>query len=237
MTSFTQKQQLNIHNFKNFEEFMKFDEEIQILKDQGYFDDAEEQQPLNLSLFQTIMGLGVREKVISSCPHQPCFKELKDTLDELGCDGEFSIRPGDIKILNINELRDNEVVEGVENWYMKECYTDPDNGMLMDIEEEDYITNEIYCSKVFKWHINNGLSFDEFCEDLENIIMSLWEEEEERCHELNLPDPGECTYYIIWKKAYDWLINRGDSSDVTALGGPTEEIAIYFMGTSTHDDD
>ena len=231
MTSFTQKQLLNIHNFKNFEEFMKFDEEIQKLKEQGNFDDAEEQQPLNLSLLQTIMGLGVREKVISSCPHQPCFKELKDILTEYYGNPDFSIRPMDNKILNINELRDNELRDDVEKWYMKECYTDPDNGMLMEIEEEDFITNEIYLSKVFKFQIEWNESFNEFCEDIENLIMSLWEEEEERCHELNLPDAGECTYYIIWKKVYDWLIGGGWQT------GLSEEIAISFMGHGTHDDE
>ena len=208
-----------------------FYKELQELKDQGYFDDAEEQQPLNLSLLQTIMGLGVREKVISSCPHKPCHEEIKD--------GRSERYISERKNLDINELRDNQVVEGVEDWFMKECYTDEeDGGHLISINEADFITNQIYLSKVFLWHVKNGLSFDELCEDIENIIHSLWEEEEERADELNLPDIGACTFYIIWQKVYDWLIyeHRGvwNMMQIWPTGWkPTlsEKIAISFMGT------
>ena len=127
------------------------------------------QKQLNLSLLQSVMDFGVREKVITSCPHKPCHKDITEKYRR-----ELLKNQG---TLSINQLRDNEVVEGVEKWYMKECYVEEEDEGAMDINEEDFRTNEIYLSKVFMWHIKNGESFDDFCEELEAIGRRLWEED------------------------------------------------------------
>ncbi len=235
MTTFTQKQ-LNIHNFKNASEVMEFDKEIQFYKelqdqkDQGYFDDAEEQQPLNLSLLQTIMGLGVREKVISSCPHKPCHEQIKTT------------RGPEQKFLNINELVEIQNFQDADVIYKELCYTEAGDGMLMDILEEDMWTNEIYLSKVYKWFIRNGWSFMEFTDLIHNVSYKMWVEEEEKCWARNMPDPPEAIYCVIWKRVFDWLMDEkndysklknkyedpGEEEDEEEVDEEEEEIKIYF---------
>ena len=171
-------------------------------------------QKQNLSLLQTIMDLGVREKVISSCPHKPCHEEIKTTK---GPEGKF---------LNIDELIELQgQTRDADTDYMEYCYTDPGENTLMEIEEEDFITNEIYCSKVYKWFITNGWSFMEFNNLIYDMCERMWFLDVEKCAERNLPDPGEAIFCVIWKKVYDWLIDeKNDYSKLkNRYGDPGEE--------------
>ncbi len=168
-------------------------------------------QKQNLSLLQTIMDLGVREKVISSCPHKPCHEEIKTT------------RGPEEKFLNINELVELQgQTRDADTDYMEYCYTEGGDGMLMDILEEDFITNEIYLSKVYKWFIINGWSFMEFTNLIYNVSYKMWDEEEEKCYARNMPDPGEAIYCVIWKRVFDWLMD--EKNDYSKLKKKYEEV-------------
>lgn len=181
-------------------------------------------QKQNLSLLQTIMDLGVRDMVISSCPHKPCHEELKT-----------AERP-ETKFLNIRELVDLQNYQDADTLYMEYCYTDEGDGILLDIKEEDMWTNEIYLGKVYRWFIENDWSFMEFTDLIHNVSHKMWDEEEEKCWARNMPDPPEAIYCVIWKRVFDWLMDeKNDYSKLKAKYDPDddededkEEIKIYF---------
>ena len=97
------------------------------------------------------------------------------------------------------------------------------------------ITNEIYLSKVYKWFITNGWSFMEFTDLIYNVCQRMWNEDEEKCVDRDLMDPGEAIFCVIWKKVFDWLMD--EKNDYSKLkkkyededeDEEEEEIKIYF---------
>lgn len=178
----------------------------------------QQQQPkLNLSMLHTIMGIGVRDKVMTSCPHRLCHTDITEKYRSQLLDTD--------KFLNINRLMEDEDTMDIEVDYMLYCYDEEGDGMIMEIHETDYITNEIYLSKVFKWCIANDVKFSSICEYITDCIDGYWNDCEENAWERNLPFADIGIYCVIWERVYEWMIS-GERDDPD-----TDDNIMRMIGT------
>ncbi len=213
----------------------------------------------NLSTLQAIMDVGVRDHVVNSCPHKPCFEEIRfidgvmgmaqyaniDRLFELEewseehDNGDLNFLPpsdNDLQAMS-DDYGDDVRMRGLYDF----MYTyEQGETSIYHIEESDDITNQIYLYKVFKefylrW---SPPFFKKFCLCIEfwcDKQWDIWNNDPDLNEKYeNLPDPSEIVATLIWDKVYLWFINLPEfCTDEFCPDGPEDFEQVIYEKDST----